>query len=71
LTTSAEQADHRAMSDGLDPREAERARRRDHEAAAEQRALMRPGMGKVFKQIRDAQIKAAKTAPKRRRPRAR
>jgi hypothetical protein len=71
LTTSAEQADHRAMSDELDPREAERARRRDHEAAAEQRALMRPGMGKVFKQIRDAQVKAAKTAPKRRRPRAR
>jgi hypothetical protein len=55
------------MSDELDPREAERARRRDREAEAEQRALMRPGMGKVFKQIQDAQAKAAKAPPKRRR----
>jgi len=55
------------MSDELDPREAERARRRDRESAAEQRALLRPGMGKVFKQIQDAQAKAAKEAPKRRR----
>jgi hypothetical protein len=55
------------MSDDLDPREAERARRRDREADAEQRALMRPGMGKVFKQIQDAQAKAAKAPPKRRR----
>jgi hypothetical protein len=55
------------MSDELDPREAERARRRDRGAAAEQRALMRPGMGKVFKQIQDAQAKAAKAASKRRR----
>ncbi len=45
--------------DALDPREAERLRRRDREAAAEQRALMKPGMGKVFKQIQDAQRKAA------------
>jgi hypothetical protein len=67
---AADPIDHRAMSDELDPPEAERARRRDREAAAKQRALMRPGMGKVFKQIRDAQVKAAKTAPKRRRPRA-
>lgn len=58
------------MSENLDPREAERARRRDRDAAAEQRALMRPGMGKVFKQIQDAQVKAAKEAPKRRRRRA-
>ena len=55
------------MSDDLDPREAERLRRRDREAAAEQRALLRPGMGKVFKQIQDAQAKAANEAPKRRR----
>lgn len=55
------------MSEELDPREAERARRRDREAAAEQRDLMRPGMGKVFKQIGDAQAKAAKEPPKRRR----
>ena len=41
------------MDDELDPREAARARRRDHDAAAEQRDLMRPGMGKVFKQIQD------------------
>jgi hypothetical protein len=45
--------------DELDPREAERARRRDREAEAAQRDLMRPGMGKVFKQIQDAQRKAA------------
>jgi len=37
----------------LDPREAARIRRRDRDAAAEQRELMRPGMGKVFKQIQD------------------
>jgi hypothetical protein len=49
------------MTDDLDSREAERVRRRDREAAAAQRELMRPGMGKVFKQIGDAQEKAAKT----------
>ena len=38
----------------LDPREAERVRRRDREADAEQRDLLRPGMGKVFKQITDS-----------------
>jgi hypothetical protein len=57
----------RQMSDELEPREAERVRRRDREADAEQRDLMRPGMGKVFKQILDAQAKAAKQPPKRRR----
>ena len=51
----------------LDPREAERDRRRDREARAAQRELMRAGMGKVFKQIQDAQAKAAKEPPKRRR----
>ncbi len=60
-------SDDRVVSDELDPREAERARRRDREAAAEQRALMRPGMGKVFKQIQDAQAKAASEPVKRRR----
>ena len=45
--------------DDLDAREAERIRRRDREVAAEQRDLMKPGMGKVFKQIQDAQRKAA------------
>jgi hypothetical protein len=38
----------------LDPREAARARRRDHDIDAEKRDLMRPGMGKVFKQITDS-----------------
>ena len=52
------------MSEELEPREAERVRRRDREAAAEQRDLMRPGMGKVFKQIQDTQAKAAKQPPK-------
>jgi len=51
-------------TDDLDAREAERIRRRDREAAAEQRELMRPGMGKVFKQIQDRQRKTAdETAP--------
>jgi hypothetical protein len=59
--------DDPGVTDDLDPREAERVRRRDHEAEAEQRALLRPGMGKVFKQIQDAQVKAAKDPPKRRR----
>lgn len=43
----------------LDPREAQRMRRRDHDLDAEQRALLRPGMGKVFKQILDHQEKEA------------
>jgi hypothetical protein len=55
------------MTDDLDPREAERVRRRDRDAAAEARALMRPGMGKVFKQILDTQAKQAKEPVKRRR----
>ena len=62
----APRSDDRVVSDELDPREAERARRRDREAAAERRALMRPGMGKVFKQIGDAQAKAAREPAKRR-----
>jgi len=51
--------------DEFDPREAERIRRRDHDAEAEQRALLRPGMGKVFKQIQDAQRRAAEELPER------
>ena len=42
------------MDEELDPREAARARRRDRDADAAQRDLLRPGMGKVFKQITDA-----------------
>ena len=53
----------------LDPREAARVRRRDRDADAAHTELMRPGMGKVFKQILDAQAKAAKESPKRRRRR--
>ena len=56
--------------DGLDAREAARIHRRDREAAAEARELMRPGMGKVFKQIQDHQRRAAEVEepqPKRRR----
>jgi hypothetical protein len=50
---------------GIDAREAARIRRRDRDAAAAARDLMRPGMGKVFKQILDAQASAAKEPPKR------
>jgi hypothetical protein len=52
--------------DELDPREAARDRRRDHEAAAERRALMRSGMGKVFKQILDRQERDVDEPPPRR-----
>lgn len=59
------------MADDVDPREAERIRRRDHDLEAERRALMNPGMGKVFKQIQDAQAKAAETPPPKRRQKRR
>jgi hypothetical protein len=55
------------VSDELDPREGERARRRDRATEAKARDLMRPGMGKVFKQILGAQARAANEPPKRRR----
>ena len=55
--------------DDLDAREAARTRRRDRDADAEARDLMRPGMGKVFKQIQDAQAKAAQEPAKRSRRR--
>jgi hypothetical protein len=55
------------MDEDVDAREAERIRRRDREASAEERDLMRPGMGKVFKQILDRQGRVAKEPPKRRR----
>ena len=58
-----------AMADEVDPREAERIRRRDHDLDAESRALMNPGMGKVFKQIQDAQARAAQEPPVKRRRR--
>jgi hypothetical protein len=49
----------------LAPREAARIRRRDQDAEAAARDLMRPGMGKIFKQILDAQAKAARDAASR------
>jgi hypothetical protein len=42
------------MDKELDPHEDARARRRDRDADAARRDLMRPGMGKVFKQITDS-----------------
>jgi hypothetical protein len=38
--------------DRLDPREDARAKRRDRDADAQRRDLMRPGMGKVFSRSR-------------------
>jgi len=67
IDSGSRRGDDPIMADDLDPREAERIRRRDHEAAARERELLRPGMGKVFKQIQDAQLKAATEPPKRRR----
>ena len=75
MTLPAHRATIRGMAPGdqdlpddtVDPRERARLRRRDRDAEAAARDLMRPGMGKVFKQIQDAQAKAAKAPPKRRR----
>lgn len=58
-------ADRHDAGDDLGPRERARMRRRDHDVAAEARDLMRPGMGKVFKQIQDAEARAAKAPSKR------
>lgn len=54
------------QQDDLDPREEARNRRRDHDAAAEERDLLRPGMGKVFKQILDRQAADAVEPPAKR-----
>jgi hypothetical protein len=56
------------MTDELDPKEAARVKRRDRDLEAQRRALLRPGMGKVFKQILDTQAKPAKKPSKRKRP---
>lgn len=58
-------------AEDVDPREAERMRRRDHDATAERRALLRPGMGKVFKQIEDARRRADREADEAERGRRR
>ena len=47
----------------FDAREAARVRRRDHDLDAEHRDLMRPGMGKVFKQILDHQVREGAGEP--------
>jgi hypothetical protein len=64
LDDNASSSEHRPVTDDLDPREAARARRRDRDALAAHRELMRPGMGKVFKQIQDAQRQAAEGPPR-------
>ena len=51
----------------MDSRESARNQRRDRDATAAERDLMRPGMGKVFKQILDRQAKAAKAPSRRKR----
>ena len=53
------------MDEELDAREAARIRRRDSDTDAERRDLMRPGMGKVFKQITDAWSKGPSRPPKK------
>jgi hypothetical protein len=58
------------VDEELDPREEARDRRRDHDAEAARRELMRPGMGKVFKQILDRQVSdVEEPRPKHRRRR--
>ena len=49
-------------ADELPPAEAARARRRDHDAAAAERAGMRTGLAKQFKQVLDAQVKRGRAA---------
>ena len=63
LTPESPDRDDRRVDEQLDPREDARNRRRDRDAEAEARDLLRPGMGKVFKQILDAQRKAAEEPP--------
>jgi hypothetical protein len=67
LDVARARREHRAVDDDIDdfdPREAARAKRRDHDAAAERHDLMRPGMGKVFKQIGDTWERDATRPPK-------
>jgi hypothetical protein len=54
------------MDEPIDSREEARIRRRDRDAEAHRRDLMRPGMGKVFKQVTDSWSK--KAGDGRRRP---
>jgi hypothetical protein len=70
LTGGRAAREDQRVDDELDPREAARDRRRDRDAEAARRALMRPGMGKVFKQILDRQGRDADEPPRasRRKP---
>lgn len=70
MTAVARRPDDPRVDDELDPREAARDRRRDHDADAARRALMRPGMGKVFKQILDRQARDVDEPPPKRRRKA-
>jgi hypothetical protein len=51
----------------LPPTEAARARRRDKDMEAERRALLRPGMAKVFRQVTEAAAAPTKKPGKRKR----
>jgi hypothetical protein len=48
--------------DDLPPSEAARARRRDRDLDAQERAGMKTGLAKQFKQVLDAQVKRAREA---------
>jgi hypothetical protein len=61
---AAPEAEEGDEADEIDPREAARIRRRDHDAAAHDRDLLRPGMGKVFKQIQDGWARSPSRPPK-------
>jgi plasmid stability protein len=50
--------------DELPASEAARARRRDRHMEAERRALMRPGLAKVFRQVTEAAAKPPKPKAK-------
>jgi len=52
--------------DALPPSEQARDRRRDRQAHAAERAGMRTGLAKQFKQVLDAQVKRAREAEERR-----
>lgn len=60
LPTADEEDDDELQA--LAPAEAERARRRDHDASAAERAGMRTGLAKSFKQVLDAQARRARAA---------
>lgn len=50
--------------EAIDPREEARMHRRDHDAEAHRRELMRPGMAKVYKQMTDAIGNEAEPRPR-------